>query len=162
MPLLSDVLKTIDWDWISNGLPGRFHGDFHFENIIWSKREDKFTFLDWRQDFGGDLKNGDIYYDFAKLLHGLIISHELIARDKYSVTWDENKITLNLHRRQILIDCENIFNQWVKSNGYDLKKIRVLTALIYLNIAPLHHYPYSMFLYGFGKRMLVHELKYNF
>ena len=162
MPLLSDVLKTIDWDWISNGLPGRFHGDFHFENIIWSKKEDKFTFLDWRQDFGGDLKNGDIYYDFAKLLHGLIVSHEMIARDKYSVTWDENKITLNLHHRQILIDCENIFNQWVKSNGYDLKKIRVLTALIYLNIAPLHHYPYSMFLYGFGKRMLVHELKYNF
>ena len=39
MPLLSDVLKTIDWDWISNGLPGRFHGDFHFENIIWSREK---------------------------------------------------------------------------------------------------------------------------
>jgi len=39
-----------------------------------------------------------------------------------------------------------------------LKKVRVLTALIFLNIAALHHYPYSLLLYGLGKKMLHNEL----
>ena len=73
---LETILKCVDWEWLANGLPGRFHGDFHFENILWNAASQNFVFLDWRQDFGGDIKNGDIYYDFAKLLHGLIISHE--------------------------------------------------------------------------------------
>jgi hypothetical protein len=87
MPDLETHLNSLDWNWLANGLPGRFHGDFHFENILWSETEGKFVFLDWRQDFGGDLSAGDIYYDFAKLLHGLIISHELIAGGFYSVNW---------------------------------------------------------------------------
>ena len=27
-------------------------------------------FLDWRQNFGGIINYGDIYYDLAKLYHG--------------------------------------------------------------------------------------------
>ena len=36
--------------------------------------------------------------------------------------------------------------------------IRILTALIYLNIAALHHYPYSLLLLALGKSMLSTEL----
>jgi hypothetical protein len=43
-------------------------------------------------------------------------------------------------------------------NNYDPKKVKVLTALIYLNIAALHHYPYSLLLYGLGKKILKEEL----
>ena len=38
-----------------------------------------------------------------------------------------------------------------KKNNYSIKKVEILTALIYLNIAALHHYPYSIFLYYLGK-----------
>jgi aminoglycoside phosphotransferase family enzyme len=74
MPTLSNLLNSIDWKDLTNGLPGRFHGDFHFENILYCSKKKTFKFLDWRQDFGGDLEVGDIYYDLAKLLHGLIVS----------------------------------------------------------------------------------------
>jgi NDP-sugar pyrophosphorylase family protein len=161
MPPLTELLSSVDWNWMSDGLAGRFHGDFHFENILWSEEDDKFTFLDWRQNFGGKLSRGDIYYDLAKLMHGLIVSHELIVDDHYSVEWDGVEISYVLHRKQALVECELSFNQWVQDNGYDLKKVRVLTALIYLNIAALHHYPYSLFLYGLGKRMLNNELNIN-
>ena len=30
----SRLIEKIDWRNISRGLPGRFHGDFHFENIL--------------------------------------------------------------------------------------------------------------------------------
>ena len=35
MPSLASLLNRIDWKNLSNGLAGRFHGDFHFENILW-------------------------------------------------------------------------------------------------------------------------------
>jgi len=149
----------VDWDWMCNGLAGRFHGDFHFENILWSSEEKRFTFLDWRQDFGGNLSIGDIYYDLSKLMHGLIVNHALISNDQYTVDWIEKEINFDLHRKQILVECELMFNQWIEENGFDLKKVRVLTALIYLNIAALHHYPYSLLLYGLGKKMLLTELE---
>ena len=49
---------------------------------------------------------------------------------------------------------------WLKKNGYDLKKVNKITALIFINIAPLHHYPYSIFLFFLGKMML--EYPYYF
>lgn len=161
MPKLNSLLEMLDWDWLADGLPGCFHGDFHFENILWSERDSRFTFLDWRQDFGGSLTTGDIYYDLAKLLHGLIISHELIACEHFWIRWDHKDINYDFHRKQVLVECEQHFGQWLESEGYDHKKVRILTALVYLNIAALHHYPYSLLLFALGKRMLRQELKKN-
>ena len=157
---LDGLLNSLDWDWLSDGLPGRFHGDFHFENILWSPATNRFTFLDWRQDFGGDLSTGDIYYDLAKLLHGLIICHELIAKDLYKVEWMDDAINFNFLRKQVLVECECHFTAWLEAEGYDKKKVWTLTALIYLNIAALHHHPYSQLLFGLGKSMLKKELEY--
>jgi len=159
MPKLETLLNAVDWDWLAHGLAGRFHGDFHFENILWNGSEQRFTYLDWRQDFGGDLSTGDVYYDMAKLLHGLIISHELIARDLYFVDWRPAEIVYDFHRKQMLVECERRFCQWLATQGYDSKKVWTLTALIYLNIATLHHDPYSLLLYSLGKAMLKKELE---
>ncbi|MDE2402187.1 MAG: phosphotransferase [Burkholderiales bacterium] len=161
MPTLGELFGMVDWAWLSNGLPGRFHGDFHFENILWDASARKFTFLDWRQDFGGDLSTGDIYYDLAKLLHGLIISHELIARECFWVQWSDTEIRFDFHRKQMLVECERHFGAWISDCGYDRRKVWVLTALVYLNIAALHHHPYSLLLYALGKSMLFKELSHE-
>jgi choline kinase len=153
-PPLADLLETVDWKALADGLPGRFHGDFHFENILWSERTESFCFLDWRQDFGGRLDFGDMYYDFAKLMHGLIINHGLMARNEFSVAWDGNDIRYDFLRRHALVECQRAFNVWLDAEGYDKRKVCLLTALIYLNIATLHHYPYSLLLYALGKDML--------
>lgn len=159
MPTLASLLKEVDWHWLADGSPGRFHGDFHFENILWSPAREAFTFLDWRQDFGGNLFVGDIYYDFAKLLHGFIVNHEIIAHDLYHVDWQAGSIAFDFNRKQILVECERHFGAWLEAEGYDRRKVWVLTALIYLNIAALHHHPYSLLLYALGKSMLFNELK---
>jgi choline kinase len=158
MPLLSELLRAIDWEWISEGLPVRFHGDLHFENILWSKEKNRFVFLDWRQEFAGFLESGDLYYDLAKLMHGLIVSHELIHLGQFTSEWKTKEINYDLCRKQILVECEKFFDLWIVEQGYDLKKVRVLTALIYLNIAALHHHPYSLMLYALGKKMLRNQL----
>ena len=158
VPALVDLLDSVDWDFLACGRPGRFHGDFHFENILYSQPKKSFVFLDWRQDFGGSLTTGDIYYDLAKLLHGLIICHELIAKNMYRVEWTDKEILFEFQRKPILLECERYYYDWLSLNGYDCRKVRILTALIYLNIAALHHYPYSLLLYALGKRMLCDEL----
>lgn len=157
MPTLRSLLEALDWDWLSSGTPGRFHGDFHFENILWNESRQRFTFLDWRQDFAGDLAIGDVYYDLAKLLHGLIVNHGLIAQDRYSANWTDTRIDFDLHRRQILVECERQMSPWLDQAGYDKRKVWTLTALIYLNIAALHHHPYSLLLYALGKSMLTQK-----
>jgi choline kinase len=158
-PSLAKILEHINWDEISNGLAGQFHGDYHFENIIYDYEHDEFTFLDWRQNFDKSLDIGDIYYDLAKLLHGLIICHELIAKDGYEVTWDDNNVSFDFYRKQKLVECETYYYRWLERNGYNVRKVKILTALIFLNIAALHHYPYVLLLYALGKEMLFNTLK---
>jgi len=158
MPSLNYLFKLIDWGSISTGLAGRFHGDFHFENILWNNNKKKFTFIDWRQDFGGNLQVGDIYYDLAKLLHGLIVSHQIILKNKFLIKWSSKEIVFKLQRKRILIQCEKYLEEWCLINNFNISKIRIITSIIFLNIATLHHYPYSLLLYSLGKKMLNKEL----
>lgn len=158
-PALEQMLAQVDWDYVADGFPGQFHGDYHFENIIYNSKEDMFKFLDWRQNFEDSLDIGDIYYDFAKLNHGLIVCHELIAKDLYSAAWDGDRITFDFVRKHRLVECERRFYQWLTQKGFDAIKVRLMTALIFLNIAALHHYPYVILLYGLGKQMLFDALE---
>ncbi len=154
-PKIFELLDKIDWDYISKGIPVRFHGDLHFENILINKHSDQpFTLLDWRQDFGGNLEYGDIYYDFAKLNHGLIISHQIIDDNLFNINTNLDHIKFDFHRTQSLIDCEKYFKDWIIEQGYDYKKVQIMTSLIFLNIATLHHYPYNKLLFYLGKSML--------
>lgn len=158
-PKIFDLLDQVDWNLISNGSPVRFHGDLHFENILINHKSDQpFTLLDWRQDFGGNLDHGDIYYDLAKLNHGLIISHNIIDRGLFEIETNLNQIKYDFNRTQNLVECESYFKKWIQSNGFDYEKVKTMTALIYLNIAALHHYPYNKLLFYLGKLMLHKQL----
>ena len=154
---ISSMFKRINWKDINNGIPVNFHGDLHFENII--KNKEKITLLDWREDFSGISKYGDIYYDLAKINHGLIIDHNIIKSSKYSVKIDKKNIKINYKQSKENKDCQKYFFKFLKKNKYSVKKVKILTSLIFLNIASLHHYPYSIFLYYLGKYMLTKSLK---
>lgn len=154
---VTSMLNKVDWSELSQGTPCRFHGDLHFENILVNQtKESPFTLIDWRQNFAGNMIFGDIYYDFAKLNHGLIMCHELVDKNMFDVRQYADKIQMDFLRKHNLVECEKSFETWLVDNGYDYKKVQLLTALIFLNIAALHHYPYSLLLFYLGKQML-HE-----
>lgn len=158
-PLLSSLLDKIDWKYVADGLPGQFHGDFHFENILYDNETDTFTFLDWRQNFDKSISIGDIYYDLAKMLHGIIMCHELVAKNLFEITWKGDSIKYDFARKNILVECERFYYQWLNDNGFDCVKVRLMTSIIYLNICGLHEYPYCLILYSLGKEMLYNCLK---
>lgn len=155
-PALTSLLKKVDWAKLSKGVPALFHGDPQPENVLVTKNG--FKLLDWRHDFEGLKEYGDIYYDFAKLYHALIISHEIIRNEQYRVKAFGDSVDLNFLIKSNLLEFKNVFDQFLLNNGYDLKRVRLLSALIYLNIAPLHHYPYNEFLYYLGVDYLANEL----
>ncbi|ABL02611.1 conserved hypothetical protein [Candidatus Ruthia magnifica str. Cm (Calyptogena magnifica)] len=155
IPKIFNLLDKVNWNELTCGIPVRFHGDLHFENIlINSESKIPFTLIDWRQNFGGIMDYGDIYYDFAKLNHGIIVSHELVDKNLFEVDHRLNTVYYDFLRKQNLVDCENYFKKWIEQQGYSYKRVQLMTALIYLNIATLHHYPYSLLLFYLGKNML--------
>jgi hypothetical protein len=58
-----------------------------------------------------------------------------------------------------LVEDKRDFVNFLRESGYDIKKVEILTALIFLNIAALHHYPYSELLFYLGKTSLSEALK---
>ena len=150
---LSDILNRVPWETLINtAKPTNFHGDLHFENILVNK--DSFSMLDWRQSFGGIIEYGDVYYDLAKLKHGFIISHEMVNEELYRTDIEGDVINFYFMRKNVLSNIEKMFDDFVIKMGYDLKQVNILTAMIYLNVAALHHHPYSDLLYYLGKTML--------
>jgi len=154
VPKLTWLLDEINWNDLCTGTAVKFHGDTQPENIIVSEKG--FHLLDWRQDFGGLIKYGDIYYDLAKLYHALIISHEIIRKKEFNVerVRERNEIKFKFLLKNNLLEFKDIFEKFIIQEGYDLYKVRLLSSLIYLNIAALHHQPYNLLLYYLGKRML--------
>jgi thiamine kinase-like enzyme len=154
-----ELLNDLDWQRISKGRAVRFHGDFHFENIIFNEKSNLFTFLDWRQDFAGHLEIGDQYYDFAKLLHGLIVSHKAVLDEQFSYSATDGAIEFSIERPPQYIELEELFVDWLQENNFDVQKVYWLAGLIFLNIASLHHAPYAQFLFALGKKMITPGIK---
>ena len=157
VPKISSLFEKINWKELNEGVSVNFHGDLHFENII--KNKNKITLLDWREDFSGIKRYGDIYYDLAKINHGLIIDHNIVKLNKFSVDINKNKIKLRFRQSKENKECQKQLISFLKKYDYSHQKVKILTSLIFLNIAALHHYPYSYFLYYLGKVLLYKSTK---
>lgn len=158
VPTIKDMLSNIDKEWLCSDTYYQFHGDYILDNIIYHEKN-TFTLLDWRQDFGGDIKNGDIYYDFSKLNHNLLFNHDIVNKNNYSLIEKNGEIKIDILRSDILTNCREILHNFIKDNNFDLKKVEVLTSIIWLNMSPLHEAKMGKFLYYLGKLNLYKSLK---
>ena len=149
VPTIKKMLKMIDFDWLCSAEQSGFHGDFILDNLLKSKSG--YVLLDWRQNFGGLLKSGDMYYDLSKLNHNLTVNHEIVNNDLFTIEADENGVICDIFRKENLVQCQKVLFEFLDKNGYNSKKVKILTALIWLNMSPLHHHPFDRFLFYFGK-----------
>lgn len=156
---LQVLLNKVNWEDLYMGSFTRFHGDYHFENILMTNKNNNFLLLDWRQDFEGLISKGDIYYDLAKLLHGMIVSHPQVNLNRYKIKNQSGNTNINIFIPKNLKKCRIYFYKWLKKNNLSQYKVDVLTSLIFLNIAALHHTPYNKFLFNLGKIMLQNSIE---
>ena len=144
------LISKIDWNWLCDGTPAQFHGDLQFENILFLK-DNRFTLLDWRQDFSEILEYGDLYYDLAKLNGGIYVSYKRVKEGLFAFKKNANDFTVSIQRDPFLNDSKKIFDNFVKQNNFDKRKIEILTGLIFLNMAAMHHEPFNHFIYHLGR-----------
>jgi hypothetical protein len=71
----------------------------------------------------------------------------------------DNVITYDLYRKHCLVENEKQFFEFLEENNFDVYKVKLLTSLIFLNIAPLHHHPFSKMLFYLGKESLYNLIK---
>jgi len=158
VPTLKEMFESLDWDYITNGTPSNFHGDLQFDNVLVTRdvvsNLEKFVLIDWRQDFGGSLRIGDLYYDLAKLYGGMTISYQLIKDGMFNFDISGSSVYYNFFITNELVEAKSVYEAFIERCGYDLKKVRLITALIFLNMAPMHHGPFDQLLYFLGKNTL--------
>ena len=157
IPSAKELMRNLDKAWLLNGVPVRFHGDLILDNVLQTK--DGFCLLDWRQDFAGNLEIGDIYYDLAKLNHNLIFNHHLVSRGLYTVERKNDDYTCEILCNSRLMECQAELFKFLDENQLDKQKVQALTAIVWINMAPLHEYPLDRFLFNFGKYNLSKALK---
>lgn len=159
VPSYKDLIDKVDFNWLCKADHYQFHGDFILDNII--KTETGYVLLDWRQNFGGLKKSGDKYYDLAKLNHNLSVNHDIIHQNLFRVDVEGEKVTVDVLRPDNLVQCQKVLERFLRNHNYDIQKVRVLTSIIWLNMSPLHHHPFNLFLYYFGKLNLWRAINQN-
>ena len=160
VPPILEVLNNLNWtNLFKKATPVKFHGDPQPENII-VNNETNFVFLDWRESFGKNLLFGDIYYDFGKIYHALIVSGKVIRDQNFNFSQKNNNVILEFLLRENLIRFLRLFEIFLKQNDYDINHVRLMSALIFLNIASLHHNPYDRFIFNYG-RLTLHKVLSN-
>jgi len=122
----------------SNSFYPLFHGDLHFDNIIYDEAKDRFVYIDWRESFAGNTQNGDLYYDLGKLYAGTIVPFELLKSD-FNVGLSEGSSHATYHYDvpDSLRDFRIEYEEWISSR-FDLERVKIVAGIALLNIAPLH------------------------
>lgn len=153
---IDDYLGMIEWSDIceTHITTKLFHGDLQFDNIIVTK-SDKFKIIDWRDSFGNQSTYGDVYYDLAKLYGGMMMNYSLVKDPKnYSFVMFDNQVDFSFPGISSEYFSKEDFIDWCQQKGFNFNKIEKLTALIYLNMSPLHDQDLDNILYFNSIKML--------
>ena len=115
---------------------------------IYHPFNEKFTYIDWRESFGGSTKGGDIYYDLAKLYGGSIIPYNLM-KDENSISLVEGStvVSYSYPISDDLNEFRKYYEKWIVTNGFDLNKVKLITGIIFLNMSPLHDEKFAKMLW---------------
>ena len=105
------------------------------------------------------MKAGDLYYELAKLYGGVIISYQLIKEGMFSFDTSGSSVYYNYYVKSDLLEAKEEYERFLKRNNFDISKVKILTSLIFLNMAPLHNDPFDLMLYYLGKSMLYKSMK---
>ena len=152
---LDDLLAIVDWEKLCAPVLVRAHGDLHPDNIIVTNGASQFQFLDWRQELAGITSGwGDLYYDLGKLRHGLIVDHEAVSKDEFHVHFDNLDSSWSISQSDKKRQWLQELDEFIVQQQFDAHRANVMTALIFINIASLHHKPYDMFLMLLGHSLL--------
>ena len=83
------------------------------------------------------------------------MSYKLMKNEKnFSCFVDQNVVNYDYKSEPILDEFKPIYERWIEDNNYDLNKVKLITSIIFLNMAPLHEKEFGNLLFFKSKEML--------
>lgn len=115
------------------------HGDLCLGNILYDAESRLVKLIDPRGSFGKMSVYGDIKYDLAKLRHSFASHYDFIVSDLFKIReLSTGNFELEVYVESYHKDISALFDQSLKSAGYNLKEIKFIEALLFLSMIPLH------------------------
>lgn len=138
-PLLKSLLdkkieKLLDYDKRTI-----VHGDYCFSNILFDPMHYIFKLIDPRGRFKTQSIYGDPRYDIAKLRHSIVGLYDFIVAGLYKLkAIGENAYEFQISTPILTEKLEPFFDELVVDYGYDRKEIKLIEAILFLTMIPLH------------------------
>ncbi len=159
VPPIKTLLAKVPWKSLGAGIPCFIHGDLQFDNILYNQATSTFKLLDWRQEFAGNVAYGDLYYDLAKLRGGITLNYNYIKQNLLQYDEHDNQANFDFAQSYQSSTYLDILDDYIKQRSLDVNRVRLLMAIIYLNMSPLHHYPFDKMLHAMGRLILAEEFE---
>lgn len=115
------------------------HGDYCFSNILFDPMHYIFKLVDPRGRFKTQTIYGDPRYDIAKLRHSIVGLYDFIVAGLYKLKQvGENSYEFQISSPIVAERLEPFFDELVLEYGYDSKEIKLIEAVLFLTMIPLH------------------------
>lgn len=142
---MGKLLSEVPWNDIYGKVKPfqKFHGDFQPSNLVLS--DDKLYYIDWRNNYGGFLGGGDLYYELGKFLGGLEVNYDKAKDDTY-VDFKESGVDVSF--RTFSAETEKLqFRKEVETRGYEWSHVELIRCLVQLSMCPLHTEKFGKYLW---------------
>ena len=117
------------------------HGDLCLGNILFDSKTKIIKLIDPRGRFGEQGIFGDVYYELAKMSHSFLGLYDFIMTGQFRMTGVEEIIrdpVIRFRSTDYHDWIGKIFLDRVERNGYDIERVRISEALLFLSMLPLH------------------------
>lgn len=114
------------------------HGDYCFSNILFDPMHYVFRLIDPRGRFKTQTIYSDPRYDYAKLRHSLIGLYDFIVLGLYNIRETASGFELKILCTKDINTLKESFDTLLKKNGFNIKEIALIEALLFLTMIPFH------------------------
>jgi hypothetical protein len=140
MTVLTQLDRFVDQAGLLNiDRPCAVHGDFCFSNILLAVDGSAIKMIDPRGEFGRPGIDGDPRYDLAKLAHSFSGGYDFIVADRFSVkVEDDGELSFKSGMKSCHAQIAKIFSNVLLSDPLLAQQVKVIEALLFLSMLPLH------------------------
>ena len=86
------------------------------------------------------------------------MDYSKIKKNEFSLKKNNNNYTYKLKYANNYKKYINIYENFLNKNNLDIKKIKTIVGLIFLNMSPLHQHPFDKLLFCLSKEYICQNL----
>jgi hypothetical protein len=134
MPKLAEAAETL----ADTAQATVMHGDYCFNNILFDIDNFVCRLIDPRGRLTEQTIYGDPRYDIAKLRHSVVGGYDFAVHNRFYIEDNGNSFTAEERLPPYQDKLRDIFDGMASANGYDVETIKLIEAMLFVSMIPLH------------------------